>query len=276
MTNFNKYLERQIMTLQKIKINVTTIQNRQIRETFEACNKVFMYLTDIRRSHFIETGELLKVDDLRDALYAEKKTSFFLRKVDSQALVRVINDIPNIPQKLPPSKKKRMLNKKTTRSNVKYSTTVRKSGIVLQTTFAKIPKLGEVEFVEPLDAPVRVKCVSILFENSDFYIEYDTDDEYSDVVVLTTRKEFKLTVSKLLKSYPILNKCSDCPTDVQKHMSGIEELINEIVNSNTSITVEALNTVSENVLKNTYLREFYAILQLLAPKQNVKLNVVNF
>lgn len=260
------------MTYYKFKINLTEAQRIQINDTFEACSKIYFYLENLRIETYQRTKHVLTVNEMRNIIALEKRSSFFLRKADAQALVKVINDLPNVPLKLPPSKKLRFMKRKSKRSNVKYTTTVRRTGITIYKTGVDIPKLGEVALIEEPVQPVRVKNLDIFIEDGDYYIGYHSQDQYNTVPIperVVTK--FKLTPYHLLKKYPILKKCKDCPNDVQRHMTPIEEIVNELIHTHKEIYLEPLQAENENQYETTYLKEFYALLQLYAPQKSVKI-----
>lgn len=264
------------MAYHQHKIDLTNTQLIQVKDTFEACNKMFFYLEDLRLKVYKENHYMMTVNELRNILAQEKRSSFFLRKVDARALIRVVNDLPNVPKKLPPSKKIRFMKKRTKRSNVKYSTSVAKTGITIYTTFVNIPKLGEVKILEPLTKPIRVKIIEVFYYDGDYFIGYDTNDAYANVEFIDKApKILNLTKDSLLKRFSAFSKCKDCPTDAQRHLTVVEEYVNSVLDTNKEIYLEPLDfDTDKNLTTHTYLQEFYALLQMYASAKRVKITFV--
>lgn len=264
------------MTYKQHKIDLTNSQLIQVKDTFEACNKIFFFLEDLRRTTYEINQYMLTVNELRDAISKEKRSSFFLRKVDARALIRVINDLPNVPPKLAPSKKIRFMKRRSKRSNVKYSTSVSKTGITIYSSFVTIPKLGDVKIIDTLTNPIRVKAIDVFYDAGAYYIGYDTKDAYANVeFVDKAPKMFVLTKDDLLSRFPVFTKCKECPNDAQRHLDVVENYVNTVLDENKEIYLESLDFhKNENALTNTYLQEFYALLQMYASAKHVKIQFV--
>lgn len=263
------------MTYISYELKLTALQKRQILETFDACNQMFNYLINLRKDHYKETRELYTVNELRDILASEKKISYFLRKADSAALRNVITDMPNVPKHLTPSKKDRFLNKIQTRSNVKYTTSMKRVGITVHPTLVKLPKLGDVEIISGPHRPIQLSKIDVFAKGDKLYIGYDLTWELSEQTIKARELQpFELKIDMLLKGYPILNMCKDCPQDVQRHLTSIEKIINLLTDAHNSFIIESISILSEDEVSKTYLKEFYALLQMAITRKNLKISII--